>query len=158
MNLKNLPPNFPREAALILVALVLAGGIGWIYYENNQPKSFEFGGLVEAVGEKSLQVRGYFLAEGGNPLGPEDGAEVVIGPETKIIRTYLLMPTKAELEESGGVWYPAKLASGTEQVGIEALRGREGIPVRIITNANVFNAERFEAETVEYVDQIYPEE
>lgn len=149
--------QFSKEAALILAALALAGSIGWFYYESHRPKALEFSGVLESVGEGSLLVRGYFLAD-GNPLSPEDGAEVVVGPETKILRTYLLMPTEAELEESGGRWDPAMLSGGTDRVGIEALRGREGLPVRITAAVDVLNAERFTAATVEYVEQIYPEE
>lgn len=151
--------NVRNRLALILAALLIVGIWGGIYWDYKRPKAYAFTGKIEKVEGSSVLAAGFYVGEQGPyraSSGSEDRAEILVTPETKIIKTVWMMPSNADLEKTGGRWDPNKLKKENKEVSIEDLRDEEGIPILVKTERDIFRKAKFQAQVIQFLKQEYP--
>jgi len=153
-----------KVAGFIVLAAIIGGGIwvGWSYYVNLGPKieSHEFAGQIVNIDGNEITIEGAFVIVNQDSLSKNETREVVVSvsDDTKITKTLLYIPTKAELEKTGGLFYPDKLKKDYQEVNLETLKSDDthsGLIVKSTTN--IYGKSSFSASEISYTVPVFPQ-
>lgn len=142
---------------MALAALI----VWWGMIQGLKPRSYEFSGNVETVGDSTITVRGQFVDAKTQRLFPGELVlvEVEVSLETRIVREAFRIPSAEELTKTGGIFKPDELPreqSITDLLVLkqDTMRTTAGAVVK--ASKNVFGKSRFEAEEIAYRVPIFP--
>ncbi len=147
---------------MVLAVLILAGLIGWYFWRVPRPQSFQIAGPIERAEGNSIFVNAVFMAQGdpSKILNPEarQEVEVVVTPQTKIVKTALHMPTREELQKSNGYYDPSKLQQEKGPGSLQDLTSGSVDGIFARSDQNIYGQSKFEAAEIDYILAVYPTE
>jgi len=149
---------------LLVVVLILVVSIPlYVLYIKNKIEAHAFVGSIQNIKDsKTIIVEGLFDTKDRPDLFIPNNirnVEVQITSKTRIIKVYILIPIKEELDKTGGVFYPEKLPKEERPITLEILKnefqyGRG--EVMITASSNIFNKLKFKAEEIRLHVFSYP--
>jgi hypothetical protein len=146
----------------LIVVVAIAGAGAWVWWANynSGPKIevHEFAGQIVSINGNKITMNGAFVAT-GQSLPKNETTEVVVSvsDDTKITKTLLYIPTKAELEKTGGLFYPDKLKKDYQDVSLDTLKtdgASSGLTVK--SAANIYGKNSFSASEISYTQPVFP--
>lgn len=154
---------------LVVLLLVILGGI-FIWQQksgkiNTPPeeelKAYEFAGRIQSIEGSVIHTIGLFQIPGREDLsGPtyEKNMDIIVGSQTKLIKTVLQMPTDEELKKSNGYFDSNKLPKREVQGSLEELK--EGIVDGVFakSDSDIYKITSFTATEIKYFVPEYPQD
>src|SRR3989344_6321013 len=142
---------------VILAVLILAGFLYRILFIKTY-ESKEFIGPVEAVEGKYILSTGVFTVIDHPEFYEPDKRKTVkieITSNTEIIKILMHMPTLEDLEKTDGRWNPNEFWQEEKPGSIEDIKKGNGMMLKVSTKNNIFNKSKFQAQKIEYIEQVY---
>jgi len=151
---------------LIILGVLVGAGV-WIWWSNYRPginlgskiESYEFAGQIVNINGNNITLKGAFVMANQNDLAKNEIREVtvLVSDDTKITKTLLYIPTAAELEKTGGLFYPDKLKKDYQDVNLETLKS-EGASSGLIVKSttNIYDKSSFSVSEISYTEPVFP--
>lgn len=145
---------------MVLAVVILAGIIGWYFWRVPKPQSFQIAGPIQKIEGNSIFVNAVFY-DARNPSQILDSenrreVEVVVVPETRFVKTTIIMPSREELEKTNGYYEPGKLPQSQGAGTIDDLKSGEAAGVFVASAKNIFGEAKFQAAEIRYILSVYP--
>lgn len=142
---------------IVVIAVAASAFVFWDYYDKNRIFANKFVGQIKEVQDNILILEGSYVAEGHLELNSElRRVKAVVGPETKLVKVSVYMPTKEELELNKGKFYPNLLQREEGEGFLEDLKdGTVNQPVTIKNSFNIYKRKGFIIGRLEYVKLVY---
>ncbi len=145
-----------QKAILVGVGMVIVVVVSFLLVFKNISYAEQFNGQIEEVKQNSIFASGFFVDSKTNKLAEDSNSiEILIGSDTKIIKTLLYMPTQKELKETGGKWNPGNLKKETKEVLVEELKSKKGFPIMVKMKKVRQGIQKFTAIEIDFTEQIY---
>ena len=152
-----------KKLLLILVAAAVLYGSFWIYsWYKAQPVAYEFIGRIQKMENGTLFVNGTYQVPGRPDLsGPDTltDVKITVSSKTEFIKELIYLPSLKELEKTGGMYKPSELrrekTAGAAGDLPELQSSNTG--VKFISKRNIYKKNAFKADSLEYIEPIYPD-
>lgn len=148
------------KASLLLLTILIVGILIWVnksgkLFDSQSLTSQEFTGTLESYEGNILVAGGIYTLETANEAEVQEikKVEIIVGPNTKITRTLLTLPTAEELKKTNGYFESDKLKKVESQVDLATLqKDTDGFGMGIFAKSdrNIFGASSFTATEINY--------
>jgi len=154
-----------RQILILIIAFLLIGA-GFLLYQRSfktDYDAFEFIGRIEKIEDNSIFLFGTYFAPDQPDLANAQNqkkVKVMIGSETKFVKTKLFLPTDEELKASGGRFRPDELKREEETGSLDdikkILENSERFSIRVKSTKDIYGKSKFYASEISYIVPIYP--
>ncbi len=144
------------------IIVIIVGGIVYgVKWYKNRPQSHLFvGRLIEVKSDGNLTVEGTRVND-TNPNKSDYNhlttVTVKITGDTKLVKTLLYLPTKAETAKTGGIFYPKDLKKEQQAGSLLDFKNHESLGLTIKTkNSTHIGDTVITAAEVDYTEPVFP--